>query len=233
MTKPVDFLTASGDAIWASFVLTAIDTDMFAYAEYVRDQTARAVEAKVRGECAKELETAKAVAHLEKVRADNAERLHGECALRLCTEVERADKATRRAETAEAERDAAVKRADYLHGENQANRDKLADAQREGAYEALGACAAKIASVTHVTSIDEARCFIEAFRVRYAPSPAPLMLGGWRVTWEGEYIARTNEISRKPIVSDEPHSLCHYLNHRPSPTEYAALCQLKENASNA
>ena len=121
MENPINFLTASLEQLWVAYVER--ESSVPTFLAHLRDQTAAAAEAKVRGE-------------LQSVVDANAS-----AALRMCRE---RDEAKSRAERAEAERDALdkqvgelIKRVDEARSLYLAEKSKNADAKRKGAYEAL------------------------------------------------------------------------------------------------
>ena len=121
MEKPINFLTASLEQLWVAYVER--ESSVPTFLAHLRDQTAAAAEAKVRGECAEDIEAIRC-----KYDEAVADFLH----------------AKSRAERAEAERDALdkqvgelIKRVDEARSLYLAEKSKNADAKRKGAYEAL------------------------------------------------------------------------------------------------
>ena len=106
----------------------------------------------------------------------------------------------------------------------------VAEARREEAYHALSQCAVMIANAPHITSIDETRRFIEAFRTRYDPPvPASVTLGGYTVTWRGEnsqhfIVHRDSDlIGLFPTAPQVVGRIAEGSGYVATPNEYAAL----------
>jgi hypothetical protein len=143
MSKPVDFLTASGEELWTAFCQSDYITFREFVAQVVIPQTAAAAEAKVRGEC--EGKSTQAL----RVRLANFK-----------ARVERAER--------ERERIAKIAQDDdvYLNKQIAELRSQLADAERKGGYEAL----TKYAE-TYCDAFDASYMF--RFRDQHYAPPAP------------------------------------------------------------
>ena len=141
MEKPINFLTARGATM---LEVAGVARSMTQMLEYVRDQTLAAAEAKVRGECAEDIEAMRC-----KYDEAVADFLHAKA----------------RAERAEAERDAAIRQRNekqatigLLRVANQEWQVKLADAKKEelDAYRTAvrdALVAEMVAGVENVTSV--------------------------------------------------------------------------------
>jgi hypothetical protein len=171
MEKPINFLTASGGDLFDYFysLQTHYATSYRAIA-ILRDEIAAAVEAKVRGECAEDIEAIRckyddAVADFlhAKARAERAEADANEVReafKRVSTEMDRAER--RQREMGE-------------HGKRWEERARkaeaaLADAKREGAYEALTKFEERVGWYPGcLATLGNIRAFRDSL---YAPTPA-------------------------------------------------------------
>jgi hypothetical protein len=160
MSKPVDFLTASGEEFRYAFIASPYDTWYEFVMSAVIPSVAAAAEAKVRGECADTLRDMESASHGYRRSSEEWQR---------------------RAERAEAERDAAIRQRNekqatigLLRVANQEWQVKLADAKREGAYEALTKLAEWWSEVeSHTAHSFTVAKNVRSFRDRdYAPTPA-------------------------------------------------------------
>jgi YD repeat-containing protein len=176
-----------------------------------------AAEEKVRGECAAEQELAKVRGEYWEVVRKNLELLQ-------------------RAERAEAERDAAIRQRNekqatigLLRVANQEWQVKLADAKREGAYEAI---------VDLANAYPSKRDWLMSVaKTHYAPTPArSVVLGEWRVSFAANALTPWTAAKGQPDaprgqVTTSYTSLVDLLatiRYTPTPTEYTALCALAE-----
>jgi len=111
---------------------------------------------------------------------------------------------------------------------NNALTGQLADAKREGAYEAL----TKYAERQWMHPVSPAITFRDT---HYAPKPAPLVLGGWEVTW-GErrhrlyHASRVNGEVLDAVSANDAIGLCSAIAYTPTLKEYEALLALATGA---
>ena len=143
MEKPINFLTASGATM---LEVAGVARSMTQMLEYVRDQTLAAAEAKVRGECAEDIEAIRC-----KYDEAVADFLHAKA----------------RAERAEAERDEAY--SEIARIGRLPDPSDIAEYKRVAAYQALTKLADKFVVDWGLKKVNTIRKFRDSL---YAPTPA-------------------------------------------------------------
>jgi hypothetical protein len=147
MSKPVDFLTASGGDLFDYFYsLQTHHATSYRAIAILRDEIAAAVEAKVRGECADTLRDMESASHGYRRSSEEWQR---------------------RAERAEAERDAAY--SEIARIGRLPDPSDIAEYKRVAAYEALTKLADKFVVDWGLKKVNTIRKFRDSL---YAPTPA-------------------------------------------------------------